>query len=329
MLTREYLPMRLAKFIFEQDGELFAEACGKYKDEPYFRECAKTLRQWSFTVGEGEKIGRKSWLGLYEVVLLLTEEYLATKCKLPKVSATECRGNSDEAATLEIILAKPGSTEEDLEDAALAPIKPGGLYGPSRLDDSSDCIEAGELFYEFLGKNFPCKGSEKELAGFMASIYGEDACKDLGWLREALSSNSPPRPENIRIEAMKEENTLGTYENKEIRIDQRLVLDAISAANHESRFILLLAMLTEYGIFLGDILHEKAGIEDGRSPDGSAFANKFMERSPAGLFSKDFEFADFTAPDSKGEKQKFTVKVSSLSQGQRKIIFQMMCIDYA
>jgi hypothetical protein len=312
---------KIAKAIFEQDGELFADACGKHKDESYFRECAKTLKQWSFTVGEGEKIGRKSWLGLYEVVLLLTGEYLATKCKLPKVSATECRGNSDEAATLEIILAKPGSAEEDLKDAALAPIKPGGLYGPSRLDDSSDCIEAGELFYDFLGKNFPFKGSEKELAGFMASIYGDDACKDLGWLREALSSNSPPRPE-IKIDAMEKENSLGSHEGETICLNQRLVLDAVSLRDPKDGFILLVAMLIEYGHFLSHVLHDKAGKPIGDSKNaGRAFAYRFMECSEAGLFNADFEFADFTAPDSKGGKQKFTAKVSGLGREQREMIF--------
>jgi hypothetical protein len=306
---------RIAKSVFERDGEIFADACGKYKDEAYFRECARTLGKLDFVVDE--KLTKGSWRALYEIVLLLTSEYLATKCELPKTSAFECSDNSESAETLEIIVARQGSVEADLCGAALSPIKVGGLYGSSRLDDSSDSIKVGERFYEFLGENFPFRGSKEDFAGFMGSIYGEDVCKDLGWLYEAVASNSLPRPET-KIDAMEEKDMLGFHEGETIYLNQRLVLDAISSKNHGDSFILLIAMLLEYGHFLNHILRGKADQPAGDSKNvGRAFAYSFMEYSEADLFNADFEFADFIATDTKGMAQIFMAKVSGLNYEQR------------
>jgi hypothetical protein len=284
--------------MFEQDGELFADACGEYKDESYFRECAETLKQWNFTAGEEEEFGRESWLSLYNVVLLLAGEYLATKCELPKVTATECGGNSDDAATLEIILAKPGSAEEDLKDAALAPIKPGGLYGPSRLDDSSDCIEAGELFYEFLGEHLP-KAMQADF-------------------------KSMPKPA-FKICAM-ESNQLGCYADKTISLNQRMALNAISGSQ-KARFYLFLTMLIEYGRFFNEAMREKKkpGAWNSDIDGGIDFMEEFMGYPDGKFFKGSFEFADFIAPDAKGGKQRFVLGISDLGYEDRERSFYIAC----
>jgi hypothetical protein len=176
-----------------------------------------------------------------------------------------------------------------------------------------------------LNENFPFKDNEKELANFMIGIYGKDACKDLDWFYDDLANNSLPRPE-IKIDVMEEENILGDHEGDTIYINQRLVLDALR--NPDAHFVLFLAMLVEYGNFLGDALREKAGLE-GANPKltGRAFAYRFMERSKPDLFDKDFEFADFISPvslaslDDRGEERRFTVSVSGLSSEQRKSVF--------
>ena len=97
---------------------------------------------------------------------------------------------------------------------------------------------------------------------------------------------------------------LGTCKDKTILINQRLVLEAFSAKNYETRFILLLAMLMEYGRFLNE--------------DGKAFMNEFIENSDDKLLKNDsFKFADFIVPNSKGNEQKFTVEVSGLNYEQK------------
>ena len=312
---------KLAKAVFEQNSNLFAEACGKYADEEYFKKCAEPVKKWGFVVEEGEKFDEESWLSLYKMVLLLTEEYLATKCELPKISVFECGDNSEGSNNLEIIVAKQNTGEAELDEAALFPL------GGRDFDDSSDELKAGELFYEFLGKNFPFKNDKKKLESFMKEIYGEDVCKDLEWFCKDIANNSLPRSE-IKIEIVEEENASGSCKSGTICIDQRLLLDSFSSAKPEPSLVLFLTMLAEYGLFLGGILHEKASLED-NSSDGVArdFVSGFMEHSPAGLFSKDFEFADFIAPDAKGEEQKFVAKVSSLSSEQRKGIFYMLGIE--
>jgi hypothetical protein len=80
-------------------------------------------------------------------------------------------------------------------------------------------------------------------------------------------------------------------------------------------------MLHEYGHFLDDVLHEKAGIKgDSEGEEGKAFASRFLEYSSADLFNTDFVFADFVAPDANDEEQRFDVGVSDLSYEQRKAI---------
>jgi hypothetical protein len=221
--------------------------------------------------------------GLHNAVLLLTEEYFATKCELPKIDVAECSDNSESAETLEIIVARQGSSEEDLCGAALAPIKAGGLYGSSRLDDSSDSIEAGELFYEFLGENLP-KGMQPDF-------------------------KSMPKPA-FKVCEMKT-NQISSYENKTIFLSQRLVLDALSE-NRQACFFLLLTMLAECGRFFSSNSNGNNGVD---------FASELIEYSDEKLLKENFKFADFIAPNAKGEEQRFTLEIFDLSYEQRKSIF--------
>jgi hypothetical protein len=119
---------------------------------------------------------------------------------------------------------------------------------------------------------------------------------------------------------MEEEDILGDHDGDTIYINQRLVLDALR--NPDAPFVLFIAMLVEYGNFLGDALREKAGA-GGSSPKltGRAFAYRFMELSKGDLFNSDFEFADFSSADAKGKEQKFMVEVSGLSKEQRESVF--------
>jgi hypothetical protein len=313
---------KIAKAVFEQNENLFADACMKHKDEKYFMECMEELNKLDFTVDKDAKADKNSWINLYETVLLLTGEYLATKCELPKVSASECKDNSESEDKVEIIIMPQSASEEDIKDANIAPLEleREGLY------DSSDSVKAGDLFYEFLCENFPFKSDRKKLTEFMMGIYEGESCKDLGWFCDDAASNSFPVPE-IKIEAMEDESVLGACKGKTICIDQRLVLDALSLENPDSRFVLLLTMLTEYGLFLDNILHERAGSKKMENGEGMAFASRFMEYSTIDLFRKDFEFSDFIAPDAKGKEQKFKVEVSNLNYEQRKSILYMLNIE--
>jgi hypothetical protein len=65
------------------------------RGEKYFRECMEELGKLNFAVDKDAKADKSSWINLYETVLLLTGEYLATKCELPKTSASECKDNSE------------------------------------------------------------------------------------------------------------------------------------------------------------------------------------------------------------------------------------------
>ncbi|MDR0517785.1 MAG: hypothetical protein LBH25_12145 [Fibromonadaceae bacterium] len=312
---------KIAKAIFEQNGNLFAEACGKYKNDDYFRKCADELEKLDFKIEKDGKPDKNSWLGLYEIVLLLTSEYLATKCDLPKMKASECKENDEGTETMEIIVAPESAAEEEIKEADLAilDLAKNGLY------DSSDHIAAGELFHEFIAENFPFKEDENELAYFMKGIYGEETCSDLGWFCKDTANGIFPRPE-IKIDAMEDEDILGDHDGEAIYINQRLVLDALR--NPDAHFVLFLAMLIEYGNFLGYVLREKAGLEVGNPKlVGRAFAYRFMERSEADLFNSDFEFADFSSCsaivslDDKSEEQKLVVGISDLSSDQRKSVF--------
>ena len=302
---------KLAKAVLEQNGDIFVEACQKHKDEAYFNECAGELAKLDFVIEKDKKVDKNAWLGLYEAILLLTEECFATKCDLPKVEAFECKDNDDSAGKLEIIAVPQGMGDEDIASALLAPIAKDGL------EDSSDNIKIGELFYEFLNENFPFRENKENLTDFMKEIYSEETCKDLDCFCDAVVNGSLPQPE-VKIDA---ENMLGAHNGDVISINQRLVLDAISG-NQKDCFVLFLAMLIEYGHFLGHALYGKTGKQINCSElAGRAFAYWFMECSKADLFNKDFEFADFITFDVKDKEQKFTVKVFSLSQEQRKSIF--------
>jgi hypothetical protein len=158
-----------------------------------------------------------------------------------------------------------------------------------------------------------------DFAYFMKGIYGEEACGDLDWLCKAAGDGSLPCPK-IEVDAMEEENILGDHEGDTLYINQRLVLDALRSP--DAPFVLFIAMLVEYGNFLGDALREKAGAGGG-SPKlaGRAFAYRFMEHSGGDLFNSDFEFADFGSSDAKGEEQRFAVGVSGMSREQKRNVF--------
>jgi hypothetical protein len=145
---------KLAKAVFEKDGKLFAETCNTDKDENYFLECVKPLEEQGF-VFEGKELNKDSWLALYEIVSLLTEEYLATKCDLPSINVIECEENSENAGDLKIIFAPQNAGEELLEEAAMLPLE--------SIPCSSDFLSIGADFFYFLSENFPYKDKENEL----------------------------------------------------------------------------------------------------------------------------------------------------------------------
>jgi hypothetical protein len=128
---------------------------------------------------------------------------------------------------------------------------------------------------------------------------------------------------------------LGSYENKTVIINQRLVLDAICGEKPEACFFLLLTMLVEYGRFLGDVLNEKAKKSSSNSNGnkGIDFAIGFMRYSDEKLLKEDFKFADFisyaslVSLGSKEREQKFAVEVSGLGYEQKKKIFYALYLS--
>jgi len=303
---------KLAKAVFEKDENLFIEACKNGKDENYFSECAKTLEEQGFTL-EGNELNENSWLDLYKITSLLTEEYLAAKCDLPNIKTFECGENDESSNDLKIIFAPEGTEEEELKEAAMLPLE--------AVSCSSDFLSIGATFFDFLSENFPCQNNEDELAYFLEKIFDENACKNSTWLYRAIISNSLPFPDFFAT-GMMEANKLGAYKDKKIYINHRLALDSLR--NPIAKFILLLTMLHEYGHFLDDILHERSGVKgDSEGEEGNSFACRFIEYSSGDLFNKDFKFADFVALDAKGEDLPFEVGISDLSYEDRKGI---LCI---
>ncbi|MDR1830039.1 MAG: zinc dependent phospholipase C family protein [Candidatus Fibromonas sp.] len=293
---------KLARAVFEKDETLFAETCEASKDENYFLECAKALEEQGFVFEKGEKFGKDSWLSLFKIVLLLTEEYLATKCDLPSLKAVECEDNSENTSDLKIIFATEGTEEEQLKEAAMQPLK--------LVLCSSDFLSIGDNFFYFIKENFPYKDNENELETFLKKIFDENVCKNL---------NPLPAPDSFATAVM-EAGKLGAYKDKKIYINHRLAL--ASLRDPASSFILLLTLLHEYGHFLDDILHKRADIKgDSEGEEGKSFAGRFMEYSAGDLFNKDFKFADFTALGQKDEEQKFEVGISDLSYEERKEIW--------
>jgi len=296
---------KLAKAIFEKDENLFETTCKTYKDDSYFSECNKILKKTGFIPEPN----------LYEAVLLLTEEYLSTKCELPTLRVIECAENSENASELNIIFAPQGTSEEQLGMAEQRPLDVVGC--------SSDFLVIGLDFFDFLSKNFPCQNNEHELAIFMREIYDEDVCENLRWFYEAIITESLSKADftpSIKPGIMPA-NKFGAYSSKDkaIYINHRLALDSLR--NPKAAFLLLLAMLHEYGHFLDDVLHEKAGINgDSEDEEGKIFANRFLEYSASNLLNADFKFTDFIAPDVKGEDQRFDIGISGLSYEQRKEI---------
>jgi len=111
-----------------------------------------------------------------------------------------------------------------------------------------------------------------------------------------FGGDKAPVPNFMGTSVMKADK-LGAYKNKEIYINHRLALDALQ--NPALRFLLLLTMLHEYGHFLEDI-----------SFDMKKHAQKNLSEA-------DFKFANFNAPNAKGEEQEFLLWVSDLSIEQR------------
>jgi hypothetical protein len=295
---------KLAKSIFEKNENLFADACEASKDENYFLECAKALEEQGFVFEKSDTLNRDSWLSLFKSVLLLTEEYLSTKCELPNLKVFECEENDESSDDLKIIFAPQDTDEKQLKDSPLLPLEP--------VLCSSDFLCINATFLEFLNENFPEQNNEKALIKFLEKIFDEDVCRNL---------NPIPTPEFIRTGIM-EANKLGAYKNKKIYISHRLALDSLRDST--ARFILLLTMLHEYGHFLDDVLHERAGIAgDSKGEEGKSFACKFMECSSANLFNADFKFADLIAPDQKGEDQIFPLEILDLSYEKRK---EILCL---
>ncbi|MDR3001124.1 MAG: hypothetical protein LBU89_07655, partial [Fibromonadaceae bacterium] len=280
---------KLAKAIFENDKNLFITSCEKKDNkEEYFKECSQALEEHGFVI-ENKTPNKDSWGSIFDKTRLLTEEYLATKLEggLPVIKVSELKENSENESKFDIIVTPESAKDEDIKEAALAILQRDGL------EDSSDKVKAGELFYKFLSNNSPFK--------------------------EAL-----PRPK-FKIDTT--ETRLGFYkqDTETIHINQRLVLDSLRDENHRDRFALLLIMLREYGSFLSE--HPDSKLYEKRV--GRTFARRFMKNSIADLFNKDFEFADFTTLDSKDKEQKFTVKISNLSYKERKDIYlYLMCGKY-
>ncbi|MCL2208518.1 MAG: hypothetical protein FWB90_10595, partial [Fibromonadales bacterium] len=270
---------KAAKAVFEKDEKLFIEACETHKDENYFLECAKALEMLGFML-EGSEISKNSWLDLYKAVLLLTEEYLSTKCELPSVEVVEIEENSSD---LKIIFA---SDDKHLNDATLLPLE--------SVSCSSDFLAIGATFFDFLNEKMPND-----------MIFLEKVCP-------------LPIPDFFATAIMKA-NKFGAYKDKKIYINHRLALDSLR--NPTARFILLLAMLHEYGHFLDDALHEREGMTGGDSEgeEGKAFACKFVEN----LLDSDFKFADFVAPNPKGEELRFDINISNLTFEEKKGILSI------
>ena len=295
---------KIAKAIFERDENLFAETCEASKDEDYFLQCAKALEEQGFAVEKADCLDKNSWLSLFRAVLLLTEEYLATKCELPDLKVIECEENDESSDDLKIIFAPQDTDEKQLKDAALLPLEP--------VSCSSDFLGINATFFDFLKESFPYQNDEKEFIKFLKRIYDENVCKKLCPL---------PIPESIRTGIM-EANKMGAYKDKKIYINHRLALDSLRDST--ARFTLLITMLHEYGHFLDDILHEQAGTAgDSEGEEGKNFASNFLEYSPSNLFNKDFKFADLSAPDQNGEEQIFSLEISDLSYERRK---EILCL---
>jgi len=285
---------KITKAVFEKNENLFAETCEASKDKDYFTQCANALEEQGFVVDKTDSLDKNSWLSLFKAVLLLTEEYLSTKCELPNLEVFECEENDESADGLKIIFA---ADKEQLKDSPLLPLE--------SVLCSSDFLSVRSSFYDFLNENFPGKDDEKEFIKFLKKIYDEDVCKKLDPL---------PVPKSIRTSIM-EANKLGAYKDKKIYINHRLALDALRSPS--ARFILLLTMLHEYGHFLDDVLHEQAGDSEGE--EGKIFASEFMEN----LFDKDFKFVDLVSLDQNEKDQIFSLEISDLSYEKRK---EIMCL---
>jgi hypothetical protein len=295
---------KIAKAFFEKNESLFAETCETCKDEDYFLQCAQALEEQGFAVEKADCLDKNSWLSLFRAVLLLTEEYLSTKCELQDLKVIECEENDESSDDLKIIFAPQDTDEKQLKDAALLPLEP--------VLCSSDFLSINATFFDFLKENFPYQNDEKEFIKFLKRIFDENICKKLCPL---------PIPESIRTGIM-EANKMGAYKDKKIYINHRLALDSLRDST--ARFTLLITMLHEYGHFLDDVLHEQAGIAgDSEGEEGKNFACKFLEYSPADLLNKNFKFADLSAPDQNGEDQVFSLEISDLSYERRK---EILCL---
>jgi len=295
---------KIAKAIFERDEKLFAKTCEASKDKDYFMQCAKALEEHGFAVEKTDNLDKNSWQSLFKAVLLLTEEYLATKCELPNLKVIECKDNDESSDDLKIIFAPQNTDEKQLKGSALLPLEPAIC--------SSDFLYIDSTFFNFLNENFPYKNDEKEFVKFLKRIYDEKVCKKI-W--------PMPIPKSIKTGIM-EANKMGAYKDKKIYISHRLALDSLRDSS--ARFTLLMTMLHEYGHFLDDVLHERAGIAgDSEGEEGKNFASKFLEYSPSNLLNTDFKFADLSTLDQNAEDQTFSLEINDLSYKRRK---EILCL---
>jgi hypothetical protein len=171
---------------------------------------------------------------------------------------------------------------------------------------------------------FPFRGSGDRVNfdKFIKGIYGGNvSAAKLDSLYNGVIGNSMPRPNSIEINQMSA-NILGAYRSNKIYINRQIVSDSL--LGQESCFILLLALLHEYGHFLDEHLNGPPSGGGGNTNDekGKAFAERFIRYSAADLFNNpSFEFADFKATDDRGNEYVRTAKISSLGYEQRMGIF--------
>jgi hypothetical protein len=310
---------KIAKAVFEQNGDFFAETCERYKDITYFRKCAEYLEGHGFIFEEGNECNRESWLSLYKIILLLTKEYLATEeyltteYDLPRPEVFEYKEYNENIRNLKIIITPQNTSVEDIKEAYLLPL--------DRLADSSDSIAIDESsFYDFLKEKFPFRNNKEKLVKFMERIYDEEYSEALAWLYKEIIDNSMLSSElrpAIVIGVMRA-GILSAYKDNVIYISQRLVLDSLRS--QEGKYILLLTLLHEYGYFLDDILHKKSKNKNSYSgyENGKILAYRLMEYSLENSYSQNFNFAGLSFLSYTGKNQKIPLRISNLSPEHRK-----------
>jgi len=159
------------------------------------------------------------------------------------------------------------------QDSGEEDLKKAGLVPLKEIDfvTQNKEVETG-LFYQFLRNNF---SYEK---------YYDMLISEL------------PRP---KFELKEDMYVSSKCEGMTIYLNQQLVKNSFDTKKQDDRFILLLVMLLEYGNFL-------KSSNDYRSA-GRVFTRWFMEHSKTDLFNSNFEFASFTDPSFRSDKQDFQI----------------------